>query len=401
MRRRLLLATTGILLVAATSTNAYFLQDAYRSYRSAQSKGVTVSSHADVKNAKEESINSAQEGIRIGDGKYAYETRDKSKIDSSQFSGKLLVASNTSQKINYLLATGPEAKLTTDSLSDGWNLDLLSDDAMWAPGACASKPTYFVQGKYVFIDDGKTSPDDKYNSYVVFDLQTEKFLYFGGDNFTDEQATQEKILAVVDQNDQMVFYIDHTDRTGPLAGSSSFKHARGSADSYIVRRVINLATLHYTDYKLSYTVPADKSFGFYFVSNDGGQGLIDINSDGSDTYYVGTVHDNQIQLAAQSLDVEPPTDVANPAEALAKQLTPGLDQLLPAFLPEAVDAEPNGKEFNLNILGSHDDDQYLVVNNSNTGSSTPLIYNQATKYLTPMTTQAVLDWGNYVALGVF
>jgi hypothetical protein len=234
-------------------------------------------------------------------------------------------------------------------------------------------------------------------------MLAQKFRYFGGDSFTDQQATKEKILSVVDENDQMVFYIDPAHAHGPLAGSSSFKHASGYAPGYIIRRVIDLATLHYTDYKLTFSLPTDANLDYYYVAAGGGKDqLITISADTSDTYYSGKVVNNAIVLSAQSTTTVPATVGSSSVDQLAVTLSPTLAQALPAFLPQDNSSSDinSGPTFNLNVLGTHGTEQYLVVS-GNAGFSTPVVYDSSAKAVDPMTTQTFLAWGNYVALGVF
>lgn len=405
MKERLFYIISGLILVGCTGANAYYMQAAYRQYMEPSNRSiVTLAKQSDVANAKERAVSSGEQGEKFSEGSYTYTELDKSRIDSSDNAGQLVVASNNDERINYLLAFRSSSELTTSNINPGWVLHTLSTDPMWSPGACASKPTYFLQGKYIFIDDGRTKPTDKYNSYVVFDLLTQKFRYFGGDDFTDQQATKEKILAAVDQDDQIVFYIDPADDKGPLASSTSFKHARGYSASYIIRRVIDPLTLKYVDYKLPYTVPADGDFNFYYVSyGSSADELITLDSDTTDTYYSGKVSNNAISLSSQSLTVQSSDSGQTVGVSLDQKLSPALDKLLPDFVKHDASTQysSDGPDFGVTEIGSHGATKYLVATSNVNPYGTPVIYDADTNTLTPLTTQAILGWNDYVPLGVF
>jgi hypothetical protein len=405
VKRAVIYGLIVVLVASGTGANAYLLQASYRAYRAAAAAPVALSLSAKsaVANAKQKTVGSRKQGELADTGLYKYEERDHSKIEAGDTNAQLVIASDEALGANYVLADTSDGTLGTNKFTTDWTLQTINKDAMWAPGACASKPTYFLQKHYIFIDDGKTLPTDKYNSYVVFDLLTQKFRYFGGDNFTDRQARQEKILSVVDENDQIVFYLDQSDDQGPLANSSSFKHARSDAPGYITRRVIDLATLHYTDYHLKFTLPQNPAFNYYYVNIDSGvDNLITISSDSTTDYYAGTVANNAIVLTPASASAQPPDETASPTDPLAAALDPLLAKALPAFLSsDGSNAEQGSPRFEITTLGSQGSVQYLVATSRQNDYSTPVVYDASTSTVSPMTTQAVFDFTSYVPLWVF
>jgi hypothetical protein len=402
MRRKILAYIIGALLFVTTAANGFFLYGTYADYHAkTTAKAALQSTQSKVTNAEQLNVGTDKQGTEAIRGTYAFEERDVSKIDPKQAAGQLLIASNESRNINYLVATGPDTELTSERITKNWTLQKLSSDPMWAPGACSSKPTFFLQHQYIFIDDGKTHPDDKYGSYVVFDMLAQKYRYFGGNNFTDIQATKEKILKVTDENDQIVYYIDPMDASGPLAGSPSFKHARGSDHGYIIRRVIDLATLHYTDYKLKFKVPAETNFNYYYVSpGTNADERITLTSDTAEKYYSGKVENNAITLTA-GLPSAPNQSYTPPNNELALALSGPLQKALPGFVTAQPPSDPNTPVYSVGVLGEHDSLKYLDVYTNYGGYGTPVVYDSATKTLDPLTDRAILSWGNYVALGVF
>ena len=409
MRRKLLYGLIIVFAAVISGANAYLLQAQYRKYQTVNSAAVatlSVTASSKIANAKQKAIVADKQGQQVSQGLYAFSELGHSKIDPKEFSAQLVVASNEALGANYVLADASDGVLSANKLTSGWTLQTINSDPMWAPGACSSKPTFFLQKHYIFIDDGKTLPTDKYDSYVVFDLLTQKFRYFGGDNFTDTQAQKEKILSTVDENDQIVFYIDPSDSQGPLSGSSSFKHSRANSAGYIIRRVIDPATLRYTDYHLNYTVPQDPAFAYYYVDigSDSNE-LISITSDTSNTYYSGTVSNNAINLTPKSAAAAPESFLSSPPDSLATKLDPILVKTLPALVAngagDANSGQDNSHKFDITVLGSQGTLQYLDISNQQSEFSTPAVYDTSTDMVAPMTTQAVFGYGSYVPLGVF
>ncbi|MEO7364320.1 MAG: hypothetical protein ABIV43_02320 [Candidatus Saccharimonadales bacterium] len=400
--RRGYLLTLALLL---TATNGGVLAYSILRPGAGDGKAVVVTKRGQVTSAKQRSTSAGTEGTLSQTGNYQLTTLRKSRIDPTSL-GRLILATNTSLGSSFVLATDQSFSLDSSNLDSGWTAQNLSDDPLWAPGACASKPTLLLQGKYIFIDDGKTKPTDNYNSYLVYSLQDGSYKYFGGDNYSDEQAKHERILLAVNENDKLVFYIDHTDTSGPLTSSTAFKHARGSATSYLTRRVIDPATMKFTDYRISYEAP--DTTPYYFVSllpASGEQPItLDVSDDTGNHSYRGTVADNRVSLAAfdqSELSVQQTVATGPYDSAIEKQLDGPLTKLLPAFNTERLydPVHSYATYFSINQIGSHGSLEYLVAYARAGQGATPVIYDNAKSKAYPMTTKTFLSYDNFVALG--
>jgi hypothetical protein len=360
-----------------------------------------------VTSAKQHVVDASKQGEKLAPGDYKATSLRQSRIDQTQL-GRLILASNKSLGGSFLLATDQSFNLDDSNLVDGWTAQNVSDDALWAPGACSSKPTLIIQGKYIFIDDGKTKPTDTYNSYLVYNLTDGSYNYFGGDNFSDTQAKHEQIMLATNENDQLVFYIDQTDASGPLSTSTSFKHASTSDRGYIIRRVIDPATMKYTDYKINYTAPAATPYYYISVSPSTTDQplMISLNDDTNSQYYDGTVTNNTVSFTrhdANALAVASQTSATGPYDtAIEKKLDGPLTSLLPAFNTTPLyNPETNyATHFQISEIGQHANLDFIVAT-ARTGSynATPVIYNKTSSTVYPMTTKLILKSENFVPLG--
>ncbi len=417
-----------VLLLAITVANSGFLFYSLHPVKAISVSGNTIhlapKPTQKVASAKQRTVDPSQQGKFLADGQYAFNTLDKSRIVATN-QGSLVLAAYPASGANFVLATNGETKIDDSIVTDGWKTTLLANDPLWAPGACSAKPTLLLQGRYIFIDDGKTNPEDKYNSYLVFDMQTGKYHYFGGDSFTDKQATHENIMLATDENDQLVFYIDQSDPDGSQANSTLFKHGAGHALDYVVRRVIDPATMSYKDYKIPFT-NTDSLFKddfhlslFNKIDDKQSTGQANatlrytsdvndvINADNTAEKYAseGTVINNAITLRKFSYNsntvsgaaVQGPYDTA-----LEKQLNDPLTKALPSFIAgKPLDATNYSTNFMLTALGVHGQTNYIVAS-SRTGeyAQTPAIVD-SDGTVHPLTVRTVLKQGGYVPLGVF
>ena len=412
-----------VLLLAITVANSGLLF-----YSLHQAKAISVSGNAvnlapkptqKVASAKQRTVDPNQQGNFLADGQYAFNTQDKSRINTTN-QGSLVLAAFPASEANFVIATNGSTKIDDSIVTDGWKTTLLANDPLWAPGACSAKPTLLLQGRYIFIDDGKTNPEDKYNSYLVFDMQTGKYHYFGGDSFTVKQASHENIMLATNENDQLVFYIDQSDPDGSQADSSSFKHSVGHALDYIVRRVIDPATMGYKDYKIPFintdTLFKDVYHLSLFNKTDDKQAAGQANAtlhytsdvnDGTAEKYMseGIVVNNAITLKKYSDNFYTVSAVATPGPfdtELEKQLNDPLTKALPSFIVgKPHDAASYSTNFMLTALGVHGQTNYIVASSRNGEyAQTPVIVD-SDGTVHPLTVKTVLKLGAYVPLGVF
>lgn len=414
MSRKMRVVTVAIVSVV-TLANGYVFATTYSKYQTTKKQNnlalATVTPKTNIKSSKQLSISNDKSGTQASVGSYKYEELDHSTQNTPGSQGQLVLAQEQQKNANYVLAVADGTNIAASNLSADWKAQLVGSDTIWQPASCASKPTYLIKGQYIFIDDGKAKPTDQYNSYLVFDMVSKKFRYFGGSDFTTQQGSKEHILSVANENDQIVFYIDPADTAGPLAGSSSFKHAAGSAASYVIRRVIDLSSMHYTDYKLNYTVPTN--IPYYYVDPGSGtvagaaKELVTLSDDNSATnyYYSGTVTNNQITFTQKN---RTNNEGIVPTPPVDNTLDAKLTTAMPSFAT-GFDATAAGfsNKFTVSTLASQDTVKYLVTTQSWSSNGNlyenPVVYDTSSGFISPMTTTPTLMGfgGNYVPLGVF
>ena len=405
-------------LVVVTVVNTYFLAMGYQAYTTAKAATVLHAKISSVKAApttivstKDKTVASDRTGEQISSSTYKYQEQSQSKINDPANQGVLYLATETTDNANFLLAGSTSIQSIGASLSSGWTAGVLSSDTVWLPASCASKPTYLIGGRYIFIDDGKEKPSSKYSSYLVFDVVSKKFRYFGGDSFTPTQGDKEHILSIQNENGSVVFYIDTSDTSGPLSGSSTFKHAAAYSPGYITRRVLNLDTLAYTDYKIPYTSPPNTPY--YYIdagTNFSAGNIVTLTPDGSSLdgkyYYPGIVANNVLSFkkTANSEFGYDHSSITTDA-TLDQQLTIKLPLLAAKFNATAANKT---SRFDVSLQGTDKNLQYLIATQSWSPDfnlfDSPVIYDTSTHTVNPMVKTAVLPsyvQGNYVPLGVF
>ena len=418
--KRVLKIFSSVLLIVVTFANSglfyYSLQHRANDASAGSSINLAPKPTQTVASSKQRSVGASEQGKFLADGHYAFASLDTSRIDTGG-KGGLVLASYADSGSNFVLATRGVNSIDDSIVTAGWHTKVLADDPLWAPGACSAKPTLLLQGRYIFIDDGKTRPDDKYNSYLVFDMQTGKYNYFGGDSFTDKQAVHENIMFATDENDQLVFYIDQSDSDGPLAGSTTYKHDSNHAANYIIRRVIDPATMKYKDFKIPFTAPKSGTavtITDYYTLSFYGDATSQIDDNKVALHYVsethnltaeGRVDNNAIALHTITPDIGVPAAGINNGPfdtALEKQLNEPLSKVLPTFIAgQPVDPTAYTTNFSLNPIGVHGQTKFIVAA-SRTGdyAETPAIVDPD-GVVHPLTDKDVLKRGSYVPLGVF
>lgn len=410
------LVALGLLTVANSGLFYYTLTRTNAASRSSKIVNLAPKPTQKVASAKLHTVDASQEGSFQDTGKYSYLSLDTSRLDQKTGGGSLVLASYADQGANFVLATAKDTKIDDSVVATGWQTKLLANDPLWAPGACSAKPTLLLQGRYIFIDDGKTKPEDKYNSYLVFDMQTGKYNYFGGDSFSDAQATKENIMLATNENDQLVFYIDQLDPDGPLASSTSFKHVSTHARNYIIRRVIDPATMQYKDYKLPFSRTSNPPAGVpdYFYLAVLGNSTTDqpntaptlrYTTDPEGTTLEGQVVNNMIDLKtpASTVTVATTAQTTGPYDTtIEKQLNDPLTKSLPGFIGSTkIDPSSYTTNFTIYSLGVHAQNNFVIASSrTGTYASTPVTVD-AQGAVHPMTEKPVLPERSYVPLGVF
>lgn len=371
----------------------------------------------EVTNAEKRTVDATLQGKKIGEGSYKSETLAKSKITTGS-PAKLVIAAHEPTGGHFVLAFLNNNIPGADRLEQGWSLQTIANDPMWAPGACSSKPSFLVKNKYIFIDDGKTDPDDLYSSYVMFDMHTGQYRYFGGDNFTEEQGKKENILLTVNENDKLVFYIDPLDEEPYFAYTGAAPgHTRGKDHAYMIRREIDPDSLDYTDYSLPFSVPEDLpiySVYTYTYNNEVRftfSAPYNANAPNNGISYRGRLEANAIHISAQIEEVYGDGSVDS-------DLDVQIDGLLRASLPGLTKQNPPGGGFQAKTiftateLGSYKGIKFLNITQRNGQTvpnkdyseyfSTPLVFDNGTKQVYPMVTATLIrSYSDYVNLGAF
>lgn len=417
IRKRVLFGLSLVLISLVTVANGYLLQTTYAKYKQTKTvvaRTVTplvkVTPTTSIISAKQQTLSVGRTGTSAGTSTYKFEELDHSKLYDPAMLGDLSLATEKANQANFLLAGNTGTNLSAETISPNWSVGVINQDTIWQPASCASKPTYLIGGRYIFIDDGKEKASDKYPSYLAFDMVSQKFRYFGGNNFTAQQGDKEHILSIQNENGSLVFYIDQSDTTGPLASSPTFKHATAYAPGYITRRVIDASTLAYTDYKLPYAIPTGIAYFYIDAGTDFGAGQVATltpgNVESSATYYPGVVANNALTFT--------PTAIASATAYVPLQtIDPALDQLLSTALPSFTtgfdaQAAKSPNRFTVSKQGALNNLQFLIASQSWTSDGnlfdSPVVYDTTTKSVDAMMLKPVISsyaGGNYVALGVF
>ncbi len=386
-----------------------------------------VTPKIEITNAKKRDTDVTLQGKKIGEGSYKSETLSKSKITSGN-AAKLIIASHEATGAHFVLAFLSSGNIpNSEQLEPGWGLQTISDDPMWSPGACASKPTFLLSNKYIFIDDGITNPEEKYNSYVLFDMQNGEYRYFGGNNFTDTQAKKEQVMMTVNENDKLVFYIDPVDDQPYLEDSGRPGHIRGKDHAYVIRREIDPVTLAYTDYSLPFNVPAELANYYVYAHSDGKEPVFSFYAPYTNgltsVSYQGRLEANSIKVISTN-QATGTNHNPNGQVQFDSDLELALDPTLRTALVALTNQKPYDNSqyktlFNATELGSYHGLQFLNVSqrygqlqgpscadcyNANDFFffSTPAIFDSNDKRLYPMVAKPVLrGFRDYVNLGVF
>lgn len=227
---------------------------------------VTTVNYSAPSEIKEEVIDlKKQDPNYLSSSAYYGEKDLHSKIDKEE-KGTFFQLTHTVSGNKFLTAFIGELEKDDLNIASDWTAEKLSTDSMWIPLSCASKPSYLISNRYYLIDDGLSLGDDHSTNhyYAIFDIQEKIFTRFGGNTVNGEQG-KEKVLYVDVEDDKIIFYIDHRDNEGTLTEHPDFKHSSDYKERYIIKRIIDPATLQYDDYKINYTVPDNLSA--YYVSS--------------------------------------------------------------------------------------------------------------------------------------
>ena len=231
-------------------------------------------------------------------GKYTYDESSKSKINKSE-KGRLAVITRKGDSHSFLQAFPDSQNVSALKTSPDWTAQEVGHDPMWIPGACAQKPSWIIPGGFVVIDDADYNGINAYHYYALYDTNRKIFRSFGG-TLANVQQQREKVIYVNVEAGKLVFYIDQQDPSGPYSGSSSFKHSKADHEASIIRRVIEVPQLAYTDSRIPFELPAFD--GYHVDVNPAGSGVqLVITADGKLKQLAGAINGiTPVKLAAIS-----------------------------------------------------------------------------------------------------
>jgi hypothetical protein len=217
----------------------------------------------------------------LGTGKYTAPAAPKSRV-THDIPGKLLLATAPDGNTTYAIAVSSTTPAENLKPADGWTIDQIHTDSMWEPASCAQNPSFIVENRYIFINDGSYNNGEGINYYTVFDMQEKTFRYFA-EKRTNDLTSQEQIIGMNVEGGKPVVYLDYRDQSGPFTNSTSFKHRKGKDIKAVVRRVLNLKDLTYADYRVPFgdspyedyylKVALGTNESYLMLSTDGGMPL--------------------------------------------------------------------------------------------------------------------------------
>jgi hypothetical protein len=254
------------------------------------------------------SIETATEKNLLNKGKLTAEIRKTSHLNDGEKKGDILLVSpkdDTSKK--FVLANSIEDK-SKIKLESGWESQTVGTDSIWVPGACSSMPTAFAGGKYVVMfdlgssdngiqvnDDGASVP--QILRLLAYDTKTKEFKYILNQstaNFKNNDEIYSYTLRNAGDKNISYYYIPKANLVTKESERVTEKYFKSVDVAYVVKRVLNIETLEYKDYKIS--LPGWKSSYATSAVNfhtSGGEIMINIGYDSNDYF---TLEDNEINL---------------------------------------------------------------------------------------------------------
>ncbi len=302
---------------------------------------------------------------------YSFDVYSKSQIQEG-VNGTLRQLTHKNTGLTLVMAS--ENRLEVD-ISPDWEQTNLATDPMWHPGSCASKPSLFIQNRYIFIDDGKAQDTDHMSTYVIYDLKEKTYTYFGG----NRDKSDGDIFKTQTMGDFLMFYI----------------HTPGK----IIERKIDPKTLSYSDTVHTYLVPSEVTKyeitkgekDTEYVLTDTQTGILYVSEYSNKTYTFTKKTFNELN------------DVLIPDSDLEKKLNGTLRSALPALVKEAPYETLNKTVFSLSqLLSTKTHTLILIKQRFGIGYETPAVYTINTQEVSPVTvTPVYLQPVNYVPLGAY
>lgn len=308
---------------------------------------------------------------RTNEARYSFETSSTSYV---QGLSKGVLRELTHKDTGLTLVVATEDNLQVN-MEDQWTYKDIAKDTMWVPGSCASKPSLFIQDRYIFIDDGKVKETDNMSTYVIYDIQDKTYTYFGG----NRGISVGDIVKIETKNGSLIFHI--------------------LTPGNIIQRTIDPETLTYEDTIYTYKVPSEISR--YKLTTGTEDSTYMLQDEVTNTLYSSTQSEGAYVFTKHTYDSL--DDLLTPDSDLEKDLDPVLRKTIPAYVKEAPYETHNKTIFKVNeLLSSNTHLLLLIQQRFGIGYETPAVYTLDTKEMSPVTiTPLYIKPVNYVPLGAY
>ncbi len=185
-----------------------------------------------------------------------YETR-RAKVSGVQGEapGRLLKVSKKGASAVFFVAYDAKVRAGTLPVHPDWTVDEVGLDPMWSPEACAQLPSWVIGDRYVMINEAQYDGTEVVEDYVIYDTSEGTFTYLGDPSARTDGKGSHKVLAVSVEGPDVVFYLDIQDRDGPYSSDRDHRHKEAFHNGYVIRRVVSLPDLTFTDYKIPFNKP--------------------------------------------------------------------------------------------------------------------------------------------------
>lgn len=294
-------------------------------------------------------------------GRYDVRTTAVSDIAAGQ-RGRLIKVSNAQSKVGFLIAYDQEVTAGSLPVAAGWRAKEVGRDGMWVPEACAQKPSWPIGVRYLLINDARYESAKVIDSYVLYDLKRRTFSYLTDPDSHRGQAPS-KVLRVQIQDEQIVFYLDYRDRTGPHSASRDFRHSSAHHNGYVVRRVISPRDLSFVDYKVPFSAPSINDYTIQIFGADANL-FLGINDESRSTRETAELTPGKQLLLEPGWYVTPPDPSA---DAALREAAAAVEGKQPGRTTTTRDA-------NVNIAGRAGGKIYLRLGSNRTAASLPGVF---------------------------
>lgn len=293
-------------------------------------------------------------------GAYRTRTTRVSDIERGQ-DGRLVRLTGPPGLGSFLIAFEPKMAADELSLRGGWRAEDVGRDGMWLPEACAQKPSWWIDDRYLLINDARYVEAQVVDAYVVYDLVGRTFTYL-----TDPEAKKSpsKVLHVHgDTEGNIVFYLDLHDREGPYAADREYRHSRAHDRGHLVRRVISARDFSFTDYKVPFSTPGIENYTLRIFGQHPNL-LLGVNDESRATVETSALVTGR-ELTLERGFYEAPLDEVGTRAMQAAEA---------AVASKRSGRTSTTRDENVNIAAREEDQVYLRVGANGVAASLPAVY---------------------------